>query len=126
MSPAPSARAIADATPPPIAPPDMVMVRITNGNTSAIAASDFDAEPADIGGLGDHHAGAGAERDHVRPRQPQQRAQDRTVDQRIFRARLRRRKRTLLFVDGYFGDRDIGQWFRSVGPICIAAPRDAS
>ena len=39
-SPAPIARAIADATPPPIAPPDMVMVRITNGNTSAIAASD--------------------------------------------------------------------------------------
>jgi hypothetical protein len=37
---APSARAIADATPPPIAPPDMVMVRITQGNTSAIAASD--------------------------------------------------------------------------------------
>ena len=37
--PAPIARAIADATPPPIAPPDMVMVRITNGNTSAIAAS---------------------------------------------------------------------------------------
>ena len=39
-SPAPSARAIADATPPPMAPPDMVMVRITQGNTSAIAASD--------------------------------------------------------------------------------------
>ena len=39
-SPAPSARAIADATPPPIAPPDMVMVSITKGNTSAIAASD--------------------------------------------------------------------------------------
>ena len=40
LSPAPSARAIADATPPPIAPPDIVMVRITQGNTSAIAASD--------------------------------------------------------------------------------------
>ena len=39
LSPAPSARAIADDTPPPMAPPDMVMVRITNGNTSAIAAS---------------------------------------------------------------------------------------
>src|ERR1700694_1759040 len=39
-SPAPSARATADATPPPIAPPDMVMVRIPNGNPSAIAASD--------------------------------------------------------------------------------------
>ena len=39
MSPAPSARAIADATPPPMAPPDIVMVRITVGNTSAIAAS---------------------------------------------------------------------------------------
>ena len=39
-SPAPSARATAEATPPPIAPPDIVMVRITNGNTSAIAASD--------------------------------------------------------------------------------------
>ena len=40
ISPAPIARAIAEATPPPIAPPDIVMVRITNGNTSAIAASD--------------------------------------------------------------------------------------
>ena len=40
MSPAPSARAIDDATPPPIAPPDIVMVRITQGNNSAIAASD--------------------------------------------------------------------------------------
>ncbi len=40
LSPAPSARAIADATPPPIAPPDIVMVSITQGNTSAIAASD--------------------------------------------------------------------------------------
>jgi hypothetical protein len=40
ISPAPSARAIADATPPPIAPPDMVMVRITQGNSNAIAASD--------------------------------------------------------------------------------------
>jgi hypothetical protein len=40
LSPAPSARAIADDTPPPMAPPDIVMVRITNGNTSAIAASD--------------------------------------------------------------------------------------
>ena len=34
-----TARAIADATPPPIAPPDIVIVRITNGNTSAIAAN---------------------------------------------------------------------------------------
>jgi hypothetical protein len=28
------------ATPPPMAPPDIVMVSITQGNTSAIAASD--------------------------------------------------------------------------------------
>ena len=40
ISPAPSERAIAEATPPPIAPPDIVMVRITQGNSSAIAASD--------------------------------------------------------------------------------------
>ena len=39
-SPAPSDRAIAEETPPPIAPPDIVIIRITNGNTSAIAASD--------------------------------------------------------------------------------------
>ena len=49
----------------------------------------LDAEPADIGGLGDHHAGAGAERDDVRPGQPQQRAQDRAVEQRIPRRRGR-------------------------------------
>ena len=69
----------------------------------------FDAEPADIGGLGDHHAGAGAERDHVRPGQPQQRAQDRPVDQHIPRRRLGRRQRTLLFVDRNFGNGDVGQ-----------------
>ena len=40
ISLAPSARAIADVTPPPMAPPDIVMVSITQGNTSAIAASD--------------------------------------------------------------------------------------
>ncbi len=38
-SPAPIARAMADETPPPIAPPDIVIIRITNGNTSAMAAS---------------------------------------------------------------------------------------
>jgi predicted secreted protein len=30
---------MAEATAPPMAPPDIVMVRITVGNTSAIAAS---------------------------------------------------------------------------------------
>jgi len=40
ISAAPRARAMADATPPPIAPPDMVMVRMTQGNTSAIAANE--------------------------------------------------------------------------------------
>ena len=70
----------------------------------------LDAEPADIGGLGDHHAGAGAERDDVRPGEPQQRAQDRPVDQRILRRRLGRRQRTLLLVYGYFGDGDIGHF----------------
>ena len=38
-SPAPSARAIAEATPPPIAPPDIVIIRMIRGNISAIAAS---------------------------------------------------------------------------------------
>ena len=33
----------------------------------------LDAEAADIGGLGDHHAGAGGQRDDVGPGQPQQR-----------------------------------------------------
>ena len=37
---APSERAMADDTPPPIAPPDMVIISMTKGNTSAIAASD--------------------------------------------------------------------------------------
>ena len=47
----------------------------------------LDAEPADIGGLGDHHAGAGGQRDHIGPGQPQQRAQDRAVEQRVLRRR---------------------------------------
>ena len=46
------ARADCEATPPPMAPPDMVMVRITNGNTSAIAAS-HSTRAAQIAGLGD-------------------------------------------------------------------------
>ena len=37
--PAPSARLMADDTPPPIAPADIICVSITNGNTSAIPAS---------------------------------------------------------------------------------------
>jgi hypothetical protein len=68
------------------------------------------AKPADIGGLRDHHAGPRAERDDVGPGQPQQRAQDRAVKQRIPRQRLRRRKRTLLLVYGYLGDGDVGQF----------------
>ncbi len=39
LSPAPSARAIADAVPPPMAPPDIVIIRMISGNISAIAAS---------------------------------------------------------------------------------------
>jgi hypothetical protein len=38
ISPAPSAREIADATPPPIAPLDMVIIKIRKGNTRAMAA----------------------------------------------------------------------------------------
>ena len=37
--PAPSARLMADETPPPIAPADIICVSMTNGNTSAIPAS---------------------------------------------------------------------------------------
>ena len=37
--PAPSARLIADETPPPIAPADIICVSITKGNTSAMPAS---------------------------------------------------------------------------------------
>ena len=40
----------------------------------------------------------------------QQRAQDRTVDQRVPCRRLRRRKRTLVLVDGDFGDADLGHF----------------
>src|SRR5882757_8994524 len=95
-SPAPSARATAEATPPPIAPPD-------------------------IGGLGDDHAGAGAERDHVGPGQPQQRAQNRAVDLRVSYRRLGRRKRTLVLIDRYFGDADI-RHFSPLGRDLAAAP----
>ena len=37
--PAPSARAIADETPPPMAPDDIICVSMIIGNTSAMAAS---------------------------------------------------------------------------------------
>ncbi len=39
ISSAPNARAIDEATPPPMAPPDIVIIKMTNGNTRAIAAS---------------------------------------------------------------------------------------
>ena len=37
--PAPTARLMADETPPPIAPADIICVSITKGNTSAMPAS---------------------------------------------------------------------------------------
>ena len=64
----------------------------------------LDAEPADIGGLRDHHAGAGRQRDHVRPGEAEQRAQNRPVHQRASYRPRRRRQRTLLFIDRDFGD----------------------
>jgi len=85
------------------------------------------AEPADVGGLGDGDAGAGAERDDVRPCEPQQRAQNRAVDQRISRRRCDRAKRKRVFV-GYrnFGNTEIGQsWSPSpidAAPRCFLAP----
>ena len=65
-------------------------------------------EPANIGGLGDNDAGAGAERDHIRPCQPQQGAQNRPFDQRVAHRRLDRRKRLLILVYRYLGDANIG------------------
>ena len=41
-SPAPSALAIADATAPPIAPPERVCVSISSGNDNAIAAREME------------------------------------------------------------------------------------
>ena len=83
----------------------------------------FDAEPADIGGLGDHDAGGGAECHDVGPGEPQQRRQDRAVQQRILRRRLRRRKRTLVLIDGYLGKADIGQFgCAPLRPDLAAAP----
>ena len=49
----------------------------------------------------------------VGPGEPQQRAQDRPVEQRILRRRLRRRKRAFFLVDRNFGERNIGH-FRSI------------
>ena len=85
----------------------------------------FDAEPADIGGLGDHHAGARAERDHVRPGEPQQRAQDRTVEQRIPRRRRDRREAAdVVLGDRNFGDADIGHCcFRFLAAARSSQPR---
>ena len=60
------------------------------------------------------------ERDDVRPGEPQQRAQDRPVEQRILRRRRRWRQRTFVLVDGYFGNADIGH-FCSRAPILGAA-----
>jgi hypothetical protein len=51
-------------------------------------------------------------------------AQNRPIDQRISRWRRRRRKRTLLFVYGYFGDGDVGHYL-SLGPIYLPR-RDTS
>ncbi len=69
------------------------------------------AEPADIGGFRDDHAGTRAERNDIRPCEPQQRAQNRAVDQRVSCRRRDRTKRKRLFVGyGNFSEADIGQF----------------
>ena len=70
----------------------------------------FDAEPADVGGLGYHHTGAGRQCNDVGPGEPQQRPQDRTVDQRVLRRRQRGRQRAFFLIDGNFGNADIGHF----------------
>ena len=80
----------------------------------------LDAEPADIGGFRDDDAGAGRQRDYIRPGEPQQRAQNRPVQQRIFRRRLRWRKRAFVLVDRYFGNADIGHFCSRARSGCCA------
>ena len=47
---------------------------------------------------------------HVGPGEPQQRRQDRAVEQRVLFRRRRRRQRTLVLVYGNFGDGNIGHF----------------
>ena len=72
----------------------------------------FDAEPADIGGLGDHHAGAGAERDDIRARPATAAcAGSGRRPAHSLTPRLRREAAApLRRGDGNFGNADIGQF----------------
>ena len=64
----------------------------------------FHAETSDIGGLRDHHASTGGQRDHVRPGEAEQRTQDRPVGQRApYRAQWRW-QRTFFLIDRDLGD----------------------
>src|SRR3954463_14328117 len=99
--PAPSARLMAEETPPPIAPADIICVSITNGNTSAMPASGSGPrpppkggsgtppgpEPADIGGLGHRHQRGAEHRNGVGYGELQQRRQDRGRQQAVDRRR---------------------------------------
>ena len=64
----------------------------------------FHAKTPDIGGLRDHHASAGGQRDHVRPGEAEQRAQDRPVGQRAPYGARWRRQRTFFLIDRDLGD----------------------
>ena len=64
------------------------------------------------------------QRNDVRPREPQQRAQDRPVEQRVLHRRLRRRKRTLVLVYGDFGDADIGHFISRRMTVWSGLARD--
>ena len=70
-SPEPSARLIAEDTPPPIAPADSICISMTIGKTRAMAASSRGAEDADVDGLGDRHRGDHQHGRQVGQRQPQ-------------------------------------------------------
>ena len=82
-SPDPSARLIAEDTPPPIAPADSICISMTIGNTRAMAASSHRAEDADVDGLGDRHGGDHQHCREVGQRQPHERRQNWRAQQRI-------------------------------------------
>ena len=80
--PAPSARAIAEEMPPPMAPAENICISITPGNTSAMPASaSVPSLPTQIG-LDQPGRGLREHDDDVRPSHAQQRRHDRAVQQR--------------------------------------------
>ena len=79
--PAPSARAIADDMPPPMAPADIICISISDGKHQRDAGQRIGAELADEIGFDQPDRSLREHHQHVRRGEPNERCRDRPLDQ---------------------------------------------